>query len=202
MPDFAQSRQLADDAMRRADFQSANAHYCAAWDDYCSKRQAAAEAGAVTEFDKTNTAAGAFWLLLSGANAQFSLGDFEGCFDTCVTAYNLFKDLGYVVGNPLFHLRLGQASFELDPPGDRDPGDTTIDNLARALICGGIEVYKHEDDKYLEPVVQVLEPPKGFVSWHEAVGQGCSLEKLNGVNGYLLDLVTRKYGTPPPYPEP
>lgn len=202
MPDFIKSRQLADDAMRRGDFRSANAHYCAAWDNYAEKRNAASAVGSVRQFDKTNTSADAFWLLLSGANARFLIRDFEGCLDTCVTAFDLFKDLGYVVGNPLFHLRLGQSSFELDPPGDRDPAGMTIDNLARALICGGIEIYRHEDDKYLEPVIQVLCPPKGFSSWNEAVGEGCSVGKLNGVSGFLADLIATKYGAPPPYPEP
>ena len=202
MADFNKSRQLADDAMRRGDFQSANNYYGAAWDDYADKRKAASDAGSLQHFDKTNTSTDAFWLLLSGANAQFCKGDFEGCLDTCVTAFELFKDLGYVVGNPFFHLRLGQASFELDPPGDRDPADMTIDNLARALICGGIEIYRHEDKKYFEPIIQMLHPPKGFSSWHEAAGEGCSVEKLNGVSGFLADLIATKYGAPPPYPEP
>ncbi|MFN7733087.1 MAG: hypothetical protein ACK5OB_14405 [Pirellula sp.] len=202
MFDFIKSRQLADDAMRRGDFRSANDHYCAAWNDYAEKRKAASDAGTVRQFDKTNTSEDAFWLLLSGANAQFCTGDFEGCVDTAVTAFNLFKDLGYVVGNPFFHLRLGQASFELDPPGGRDPAEMTLDNLARALICGGIEIYSHEDTKYLEAVLQVLLPPKGFSSWHEAAGEGCSVEKLNGVSGFLKDLIATKYGTPPPYPGP
>ncbi len=202
MPDFIQSRQLADESMRRGDFRSANEHYCAAWDDYSEKRNAASDAGSLRQFDKTHTASDAFWLLLSGANAQFCSGDFEGCLDTCVTSYELFKDLGYVVGNPFFHLRLGQASFELDPPGERDQAGMTIDNLARALICGGIEIYRHEDEKYLEPVLEVLHPPKGFSSWHEADGEGCSVEKLNGASGFLVEFITKKYGTPPPYPEP
>ena len=184
--------------MRRGDFKSANDYYRAAWGDYAQKRKAASDAGNVRQFDKTNTSSDAFWLLISGANAQFCGGDFEGCLDTCWYAFDLFKDLGYVVGNPFFHLRLGQASFELDPPGERDPAETTIDNLARALICGGIEIYRHEDDKYLEPVLQVLLPPQGFSSWHEAAGEGCSVDKLNRVSGFLADLITTKYGTPPP----
>ncbi len=199
MPDFIQLQQLADDAMRRGDFLSGNDYYCAAWDDYSEKRKAASVAGIVKEFDKTNTSTNAFWLLLSGANAQFCSGDFEGCLDTCVTAFELFKDLGYVVGNPFFHLRIGQASFELDPPGERNPADVTIDNLARALICGGIEIYRHENEKYLEPVLRVLRPPKGFSSWHEAIGEGCSVEKLNSASGFLAELIATKYGVPPPH---
>lgn len=202
MPDFINLRQLADNAMRCGDFQSANEYYCAAWDDYSAKRIAASDAGNVREFDKAHTAASAFWLLLSGANAQFCNDEFEGCVDTCVTAFELFKDLGFVVGNPFFHLRLGQASFELDPSGERDPADMTIDNLARALICGGIEIYNQEDPKYLEPVLQVLRPPQGYTSWQEATGEGCSLEKLNTVSGFLAELIATKYGSPPPYPGP
>ena len=201
MPDFTTARQLADHAMRGGDFQSANEHYYVAWGNYAEQRKAASDAGRVREFDKAHTAADAFWLLLSGANAQFCVGDFEGCLDTSATAYDIFKDLGYVVGNPFFHLRVGQASFELDPSGDRGDGGMTIDNLARALICGGIEIYRHEDEKYLEPVIQVLRPPEGFSSWHEAVGVGCSVDKLNGASGFLVELFAAKYGTPPPYPE-
>lgn len=202
MTDFIKLRQLADDAMRRGDFRSANDNYLAAWDDYAEKRSAASDAGTVRQFDQTNTSTDAFWLLMSGANSQYCIKDFEGCLDTCVTAFNLFKDLGYVVGNPFFHLRLGQASFELDPPGERDPDDMTIDNLARALICGGIEIYRHEDEKYLEPVIQVLHPPSGFSSWYDAIGEGCSVDKLNGVSGFPAELIAAKYGTPPPYPGP
>jgi hypothetical protein len=138
--------------------------------------------------------------LLSGANAQFCLDDFEGCYDTAVTAFNLFKSLGYVVGNPFFHLRLGQASFELESPEDRDERGTTIDHLARALICGGIEFFRHEDSKYLDPLLQILRPPEGCASWHVATGQGCSIDKLNGATGFLAETFASKYGTPPPYP--
>ena len=188
--------------MRAGDFPSAKSHYHAAWEDYAAQRRTAADAGKVRAFDQKHTSEDAFWLLLSGANAQFSAGDFEDCLDTCITAFELFKELGYVVGNPFFHLRLGQASFEVEPPEDRDEGGMTIDNLARALICGGIEIFNNEDAKYLEPVLEVLDPPAGFSSWHEAAGEGCSVDKLNGASGFLVDVFTRKYGAPPPYPEP
>src|SRR5690606_3680727 len=126
MPDFITARQLADDAMRCADFQSANDHYYAAWDNYAEQRRQASAANTVEEFDKTYTAEAAFWLLLSGANAQFCTGDFAGCLDTGTTAFELFKDQGYVVGNPFFHLRVGQAHFELEAPEDRDEQGMTI----------------------------------------------------------------------------
>ncbi len=193
MSDFSSERQLGDAAMRRGDFRGADDHYLAAWNGYTAERRAASDADAVRQFDTTHTPEAASWLLLSGADAQFRRGDFEGCFDTCVTAFNLFKDLGLVVGNPFFHLRLGQAAFELEPPEDRDPRGTAIDNLARALICGGIEIFRNEDAKYLEPILQVLQPPQGFASWQDAVGEGCSTDKLDGATGYLAGFIAAKY---------
>lgn len=137
---------------------------------------------------------------MRGANAQFCAGDFDDSFDTSVTAFELFKDLGYVVGNPFFHLRIGQASFELESPEGRDQSSTSIDNLARALICGGIEIFSNEDTKYLAPVLEVLRPPQVFDSWQSAVSQGCSVDQLNGASGFLADVLKSKYGAPPPYP--
>lgn len=202
MDDFTTLRRQADDAMRKGDFQAANRLYCAAWDHYGDQRVAASEAGTVREFDKQHPAEEAFWLLLSGANAQFHVGDFEGCLDTGVTAFELFKDLGFVVGNPFFHLRVGQASFELEEPDEHDEKGTAIDNLARALICGGIEIFSGETPKYLEAVTAVLKPPEDFSSWHEAKNVGCCLSNLNGASGYLAEVFTEKYGSPPPYESP
>ncbi len=137
---------------------------------------------------------------MRSANAQFCLGDFEGTLDTGATIFNIFKDVGHVVGNPFFHLRMGQASFELENPATRDTASMSIDNLARALICGGIEIFSNEDPKYLAPVLQVLRPPAGFDSWRSAQGQGCALDQLNGASGFLAALFESKYGAPPPYP--
>lgn len=170
-------------------------------DNYAEQRKESAVTGNVREFDDAYTAEDAFWLLMSGANGQFCLGDFEGCLDTCTTAFNLFKDLGYVVGNPFFHLRVGQASFELESPSDRDERGMSIDNLARALICGGIEIFNKEGVKYLDPILTLLRPPEGYASWREATGEGCSVDKLNGATGFLADTFTAKYGAPPPYAE-
>lgn len=64
MADFTLSRQLADNAMRGGDYELANQHYCAAWENYADQRNAASEAGIVERFDQTNTAKDAFWLLL------------------------------------------------------------------------------------------------------------------------------------------
>ena len=201
MPDFRRLRELADECMRSKDYSQANSYYCAAWNDYAEQRINAEAIGDIRTFDERHTANEAFWLLLSGANAQFLVSDYDGCIDTAIVAYNLFKELGFVVGNPFFHLRFGQASYELESQGKCNDDNTTIDNLARALICGGIEIFKNEDPKYLDSVVKVLRPPKGFNSWANAIDQGCSIDKLNGATGFLLETFTLKYGVPPPYRE-
>lgn len=47
------------------------------------------------------------------------------------------------IGNPFVHLRLGQAQFEL--------GDMTraADELARAYMGAGDEIFEEQDPKYL-----------------------------------------------------
>ena len=98
---------------------------------------------------------------------------------------------------------MGQASYELDTPEEREnERGPTLDNLARALICGGIEIFAGEDHKYRDAVLAVLRPPQGYASWHEAKGEGCSMDKLNGAKGFLRDLFAVKYGHPPPYTSP
>ena len=136
---------------------------------------------------------------MSGGNSQFCAGDYAGCLEACELTLMAFRELGCVVGNPFFHLRAGQASFELDEGGSHDPAGTSIDNLARALICGGVEIFNKEDDKYLDSVLEVLEPPQGYSSWREATGQGCSVDLLNGATGFLVDSLIEKYGSTPPY---
>jgi hypothetical protein len=201
MADFAKLQESGDDFMRSGNYHAANEAYHAAWKSYAEQRNTAATAGNLREFDTAYPANGAFWRLMNGADAQFRAGDFEACLDTCTEAFNLFKDLGFVVGNPFFHLRVGQASFELEQPDARDENGMAMDNLARALICGGIEIFKHEEPKYLNPVLDVLRPPEGYSSWQEAQSQGCSVDMLNGATGFLADTFAAKYGVAPPFPQ-
>ena len=56
------------------------------------------------------------------------------------------------VGNPFIHLRLGQACFEL---GDMDCAG---DQLARAYMTGGDEIFHEEAPKYQEFVRSLLRP--------------------------------------------
>ena len=54
------------------------------------------------------------------------------------------------IGNPLIHLRLGQAHFEMNQI------DKSKDELARAYMGGGEEIFDGEDPKYLSLVKQHL----------------------------------------------
>ena len=177
--------------------------YNTAWNTYAKFRTEAAQKGTIPQFDTENRPVNAFWLLMSSANAFFQLGQYDNGLEPCMVAYNLFKDVGFIAGNPFFHLRVGQFFYETGSPEERnDRSGQAVDNLARALICGGIEIFQGEDPKYIEPVLAALRPPEGFKSWQEATGQGCSMHLLNGATGYLNTLFTSKYGNPPPYPTP
>ena len=48
------------------------------------------------------------------------------------------------IGNPFIHLRLGQCQFELGNP------DRSADELMRAYMGGGPEIFGNDDPKYLE----------------------------------------------------
>src|SRR5687768_14208685 len=145
MHTFDELYKAGDRLMRSGDFAAADECFGNAWNRYAEQRKKASDAGIVSNFDARHTPTDAFWLLMSGANAQFCAGDFAGCYDTSVTAYDLFGSIGLCAGNPFFHLRMGQASYELDTPEEREIEDgPTLDNLARALICGGIEIFAGE----------------------------------------------------------
>ncbi len=192
--DVQQLHSSADALMREGSYVAANGLYWRAWENYTTQRRSAHAAGTVDAFDEANPPAAAFWLLISGANAQFLAGDAEACVDTLVTVFDLFKDIGLVVGNPFFHLRLGQASLELEPNSIADNTSIATDNLARALICGGTEIFEGEDPKYFSQITMILRPPAGFESWEQAKGYGCSVDKLADAPELLAELFARKYG--------
>ena len=79
------------------------------------------------------------WLIAALADSYFLLGENEATREalqygmTCPNA----------VGNPFLHLRLGQAQFNL---GNED---RAADELMRAYMGGGLEIFEIEDRKYL-----------------------------------------------------
>ena len=89
----------------------------------------------------------ATWLLTAIGDASFQKGDFEKARRALSDAMHCPEALG----NPFIHLRLGQAQFEL---GNKERAK---DELARAYMGGGEEVFEDEDSKYLRWVLQFLE---------------------------------------------
>jgi tetratricopeptide (TPR) repeat protein len=93
----------------------------------------------------------ATWLLVAIADAQFLSGDFAGAEVSLENA----KFCPGAIGNPFVHMRLGQSLLEL---GNRD---RALDELARAYMTAGREIFEDEDPKYLAELSKVLQPPSG-----------------------------------------
>ncbi len=185
--DFRTDIRIADESMAANQLDKAYNYYSDAWETLCEDRP-------------EHKPEEAFWLMMSWANSVFAAQDYEQCYEIMGEAYAIFKDMGLVVGNPFFHLRVGQSAYELAETDEQrfDQSGQAIDNLARALITGGIEIFAGEDDRYLTPVLDVLRPPEGFESWHDATGQGCSIDLLDTSTGHLRSVFEKKYGRPLP----
>ncbi|KLD72362.1 tetratricopeptide repeat protein [Xanthomonas pisi] len=82
----------------------------------------------------------ATWILAAVGDANFRSGDFTAGRDTLSRAMHCPGALG----NPFIHLRLGQCQLEL---GNLD---RSADELMRAYMGDGPEVFASEDPKYLE----------------------------------------------------
>jgi tetratricopeptide (TPR) repeat protein len=79
------------------------------------------------------------WVLAAIADAYLYSGDFG--FAKVALEYAMHCPNG--LGNPYLHLRLGQACFELNET------DKAADELARAYMGGGAEVFEGQDGRYL-----------------------------------------------------
>ena len=79
------------------------------------------------------------WILAAIADSCFILRKF----------YSAKQALGYAmhcpdaIGNPFLHLRLGQTFFETGEP------EASADELMRAYMAAGADIFKNEDGKYL-----------------------------------------------------
>jgi tetratricopeptide (TPR) repeat protein len=80
------------------------------------------------------------WVLTSLGNAYFLMGDYENALCSLQDVMHCPK----AIGNPYIHLKLGQVQFET--------GNFTRaqDELARAYMGGGKEVFTDENPKYYE----------------------------------------------------
>jgi tetratricopeptide (TPR) repeat protein len=96
----------------------------------------------------------ATWILVAIGDTQFRKRDYQGAVETLQDAMHSPK----AIGNPFLHLRLGESLFEM---GQRQ---RAMDELARAYMGAGREIFDNEDPKYFEALKRVLKPPPGQTS--------------------------------------
>jgi hypothetical protein len=92
------------------------------------------------------------WILVALGENAIRAGSFE-------TAEGPFVDAMWcpgTIGNPWVHLRCGQMRFELGQM------DRAADELTRAYMGGGREIFEGLDPKYFALLEEVLEPPPGM----------------------------------------
>jgi tetratricopeptide (TPR) repeat protein len=106
------------------------------------------EAWELVPEDKENWEAST-WILSAVGEIQFRRKKFENSLDSFLRAVQCPNGLG----NPYIHLRIGQAQFEL---GNLQGAG---DNLTRAYMGAGEEIFKDEDPKYLAYLRTILRPP-------------------------------------------
>ena len=93
----------------------------------------------------------ATWILAAIGDARFLQKDFKNALSPLLDAMHCPGG----IGNPFIHLRLGQVQFEL---GNDLPAK---DELARAYMGGGKEIFAAEHPKYWNVVTSNLQPPPG-----------------------------------------
>jgi len=81
----------------------------------------------------------ATWVLAAIGDANFLDRDYVAGRDNLTHAMSCPG----AIGNPFLHLRLGQCQLEL---GD---ADRAADELMRAYMSGGADIFKDQDPKYL-----------------------------------------------------
>lgn len=79
------------------------------------------------------------WIYVAIGDTHFYAGNFEKVMKCFFNAVQCPGGLG----NPYVHLRLGQAYFELENL------EKAADELTRAYMGGGMEVFMEDDPKYL-----------------------------------------------------
>ena len=81
----------------------------------------------------------ATWILGTVGDINFRGGDYVAGRDNLSYAMSCPG----AIGNPLLHLRLGQCQFELQSH------DRAVDELIRAYMGAGPEIFQKEDPKYI-----------------------------------------------------
>ncbi|GAB3635235.1 hypothetical protein GCM10027422_08250 [Hymenobacter arcticus] len=80
------------------------------------------------------------WLLTSLGEAYY----FDGEYRQAHAALAKVMNVPGAIGNPLIHLRLGEVQFELGN------SKQAADELLRAYMGGGKEIFEDEDEKYFD----------------------------------------------------
>ena len=93
----------------------------------------------------------ATWILGAIGDASFLGGDFGSGRDALTEAMHCPD----AIGNPFLHLRLGQCQLELGNHA------RAADELARAYMSEGYDLFADEDPKYFQFLKTQLEPPPG-----------------------------------------
>jgi len=96
----------------------------------------------------------ATWLFAAIGDVHFKGRDFASGIDAFERAVQCPGGLG----NPFIHLRRGQCLFETR---DREGA---MDELARAYMGAGKNIFSDEEPKYFEALSGVLKPPAGSSS--------------------------------------
>lgn len=117
---------------------------CAVGDEFVKQRQ---YESAVIEYNKAwklvpdpkNNWETSTWILAAIADACFFLGKLKSSRQALEYAMTCPGGLG----NPFLHLRLGQVLYDLDDP------DAAVNELMRAYMGAGEEIFGREEPKYL-----------------------------------------------------
>ena len=80
------------------------------------------------------------WIYAAIRDTHFYLNNYERAFRCFYNAVQCPDGLG----NPFIHLRLGQLYFE------QNDLDKAADELTRAYMGGGLDIFMEDDAKYLE----------------------------------------------------
>ena len=98
----------------------------------------------------------ATWILAAVGDANFLGRDYEAGVDNLSTVMHCPGGIGI----PFLHMRLGQCQFEL---GDYA---RAIDELNRAFVGGGEDLFDDEDPKYLDYLDANGPPETARKIWH------------------------------------
>lgn len=88
----------------------------------------------------------ATWIYVALGDVHFRSQDVDKAFKCFYNAVQCPKGLG----NPYIHLRLGQLYFE------QNNFDKAADELTRAYMGGGIDIFMEDDPKYLAFLESIL----------------------------------------------